>query len=329
MKAWQVTKKGEPRDVLVQVDDAALPEPGPGQLRVRVDACGVGLPDLLMCRSSYALTPPLPFTQGQELSGVVTAVGEGAPAVPGDRIMAVSGFVFGQGGFAEEAIALPDMCFPVPDWMSAETAAAFLIPYHTGYMGLIRRGGLKRGETVLVLGGAGGTGSAAIQLARAHGARVIATAGGPEKVAFCRELGAHEVVDYRSESIPERVRELSGGHGADLIYDPVGGETFKQATRCVAHEGRILLIGFAGDGSWGRPSGGHMAQHNYSVVGVMPTGFDRAFRDAAQAEMINLLKSGTIRVPIGQVFDFDGLPDALETLASGSVMGKLVVRGPA
>jgi NADPH2:quinone reductase len=329
MKAWQVTKKGEPRDVLVQVDDAALPEPGPGLMRARVDACGVGLPDLLMCRAAYALTPPVPFTPGQEFSGVVTAAGEGAPAKVGDRIMAVSGFITGEGGFAEEAVALPDMCFQVPDWMSAETASGFLIPYHTGYIGLIRRGALKAGETVLVLGGAGGTGSAAIQLARSYGARVIATAGGPEKVAFCEELGADAVVDYRSESIPERVMELTDGHGADVIYDPVGGETFKQATRCVAHEGRILLVGFAGDGNWGRPSGGHMAQHNYSVVGVMPSGFDRAWKDASQTEMLALLKSGEIRVPIGRVFDFDDLPAALETLASGRVMGKLVVRGPA
>lgn len=327
MKAWQVTKKGEPREVLVQVDDAALPEPGPGTMRVRVDVCGVGLPDLLMCRAAYALTPPLPFTQGQELSGVVTAVGEGAPAKVGDRIMAVSGFTTGEGGFAEEAIALPDMCFLVPDWMSSEIAATFLIPYHTGYIGLIRRGALKKGETVLVLGGAGGTGSAAIQLARAYGARVIATAGGPAKVDFCSQLGAHEVVDYRSESIAARVMELTDGRGADLIYDPVGADTYKQASRCVAHEGRILLVGFAG-GSWGKPVAGHMAQHNYSVVGVMPTGFDRAFKDAAHAEMLDLLERGEIQVPIGRVFDFDELPEALETLASGSVMGKLAVRGP-
>ena len=328
MKAWQVTKKGEPRDVLVQVGDAPLPEPGPGMARVRVDACGVGLPDLLMCRDLYALTPDPPFTPGQELTGVVTAVGEGAPARVGDRIMSVSGFMLGQGGFAEEAIALPDMCFPVPDWMRDDEAAAFLIPYHTAWIGLVPRGQLQPGETVLVLGGAGGTGSAAIQLARALGAgKVIATASGAEKVAFCEQMGADAVVDRSEAPIAEMVRELTGGKGVDVVYDPVGGDAYHQASRCVAHGGRILLVGFA-SGSWGSPSAPHMANRNYAAVGVMPTGFDRAFKDDAQARMEALYRKGEIRVPVGRAFDFDELPLALETLAGGDVMGKLVVRGP-
>ena len=177
MRAWQVVGAGEPRAALA-LGEVALGPPPPGMLRVRVEACGLGLPDVFMCRGSYALTPKTPFTPGQELAGVVLEAGQGARARVGARVMAVSAFFLGHGGFAEEAWALDDFCFPVPGDMPVDEAAAFLIPYHTAWVGLVRRGALRAGETLLVIGGAGGTGSAAIQLGRAIGARVIATARG-------------------------------------------------------------------------------------------------------------------------------------------------------
>ena len=163
MRAWQVVRPGEPRQALA-LNEVPAPDPAPGFLRVRVSAGALGLPDVFLCRGSYAIQPALPFTPGQELCGVVTAAGDGCAAKIGDRVMAVSGFFLGHGGFAEEAIAIDDFAFPAPDFMSDAEAAGFVIPHHTAYVGLVRRAALRSGETLLVLGGAGGTGSAAVQL---------------------------------------------------------------------------------------------------------------------------------------------------------------------
>ena len=323
MQAWQVRKHGEPKDAL-QLGELAAPTPGPGMLRVRVAASGLGLPDLLMCRGSYALTPPLPFTPGQELVGVVSAAGEGTQTRVGERVMAVSGFMLGHGGCAQQALALDDFALPVPESMPDAEAAGFLIPYHTAYVGLVRRAGLRAGETLLVLGGAGGSGSAALQLGRALGARVLATAGGSEKVEFCRRLGAEAVIDYRTQDIAERVREATQGRGADVIYDPVGGEAFTAATQCIAHEGRLLAVGFA-SGDWARPATAHLVTHNYSVMGVMPGGYDREFKRAAHEILLEYQRKGEIGVPLHRVVPFAALPEGLEDLAQGRVMGKAVL----
>ncbi len=326
MRAWQVQKHGEPRDALALVE-TPVPEPGPGLLRVRVSASALGLPDLLMCRGAYALTPALPFTPGQELVGVVSAAGEGARLAVGERVMAVSAFFRGHGGFAEEALALDEFAFPAPKAMGDAEAAGFLIPYHTAYAGLVRRAALETGETLLVLGGAGGTGSAALQLGRALGARVLATAAGPEKAAFCRDLGAQLVIDYRREDIAEAVRQATEGRGADVIYDPVGGDAFDAATRCIAHEGRILAVGFA-SGHWGRPSLAHAAMRNYSIVGVMPGGYDLASKRRVQEALVAYHRRGEIRVPVHRTLPFDALPEGLDELGRGRVLGKAVLAGP-
>ena len=323
MRAWQVRKHGEPKDAL-QLVELAEPVPGPRLLRVRVAASGLGLPDLLMCRGSYALTPPLPFTPGQELVGVVSAAGEGAQTRVGERVMAVSGFMLAHGGFAQQALALDDFALPVPDSMPDPEAAGFLIPYHTAYVGLVRRAQLRAGETLLVLGAAGGSGSAALQLGRALGARVLATAGGSEKMEFCRRLGAEVVIDYRTQDIAEKVREATAGRGADVIYDPVGGKAFTAATECIAHEGRLLAVGFA-SGDWARPSTAHLVTHNYSVMGVMPGGYEPAFRREAHAALLDHQRRGEIAVPIHRVVPFDALPEGLEDLARGRVRGKIVL----
>ena len=238
--------------------------------------------------------------------------------------MAVTRFYTGDGSFAERCLALDDFCLPVPEAMTDCEAAAFLIPLHTGYIGLSQRAALKEGETLLVLGGAGGTGSAAIQLGRCLGARVLATAGGPEKVEFCASLGADHVIDYRTENIAEAVMEITGGRGANVVYDPVGGETFTAATRCIAPEGRILMIGFA-SGSWGKVDSPHLVNQNYTVMGVIPSGYDRAFKERAQARLVAWWEEGKIRIPTDAPVAFEELPSALERMLDGQVKGKLTL----
>jgi len=328
VRAWQVTKHGEPRDALRLTNDAEVPDPGPGQLRIRVLASGVGFPDVSMCRGSYPLAPPLPFTPGQEVVGVVTAAGAGARARVGDRVMAVASFFLRHGSFAEECLAIDDFAFPVPEEMEDAEAAGFVIPFHTAYVGLLRRGCLEAGETVLVLGAAGGSGSAALQLAKAVGARVIATAGGPAKAAFCADLGADVVIDYSSQDIADVVREATDGRGAEVVFDAVGGEAFDAATRCIAHEGRLLVVGFA-SGSWGKPRPAHLVAHNYSILGVVPSGYDRPFKEEAQAFLLEHWRAGRLRTAVQQAVPFEQIPDAVELVARRGVMGKLVVLGPA
>lgn len=306
------------------VDDAPLPEPGEGQIRLRVAAAGVGLPDAYMCRGSYALSPQLPFTPGQEVVGVVTAVGPDTRVAVGERVMAVTAFFLGHGGFAEECLALDDFALRVPDAMDDAEAACFTIPFHTAYIALVRRAALAPYQTLLVLGAAGGTGSAALQLGKTLDARVIATAGGPEKCAFCRDLGADLTIDYRSEDIAAAVREATEGRGADVIFDPVGGDTFRAASQCIANEGRLLAIGFA-SGSWGEPDLSHMVQNNYSVMGVIPTRYDYAFKAAAQDELLDYWTKGRLRVPIYERIPFERVPDAIELLSQGGIMGKVAV----
>lgn len=326
MRAWQTVKHGRPADALELAENVPSPDPYPGTLRLDVLAAGIGLPDAFMCQNTYAMTPAsLPFTQGQEVVGRVVDWADGVEGRRvGERVMAVTSFFTGQGSFAEQCLALDDFCLPVPDEMTDAEAAAFLIPYQTAYLGLIERGRLEAGETLLVIGGAGGTGSAALQIGKAAGARVIATAGGPEKAAFCRELGADHVVDYRAGDIAEGVRAATDGRGADVIYDPVGGDAFTSATQCVAHAGRILAIGFA-SGSWGTVDTAHMVYQNYSVVGVIPSNYDRAYKERAQEQLIAWWRDGALRSAVDELVPFEQLPEALERLVSGGVRGKLTL----
>jgi NADPH2:quinone reductase len=325
MQAWRVEEVGEPTEVLRIDNDVAPPPLAPGFIRVRVAATGVGLPDLLMCRDAYALTPPRPFTPGQEVVGRVIEADDHAKTAVGARVMGVTAFFIGHGGFADECLMLDDFALPVPDAMSDVEAAGFSIAYHTAYVGLIQRAKIASGETLLVLGAAGGTGQAAVQLGKALGARVIAVAGGSDKCAFTRELGADETIDYRSEDITESAHALTDGHGVDVVWDSVGGDAFDRATRAIAPEGRLLLIGFA-SGRWGTPRPEHMAMHNYSVVGVIPSSYDRDYRLAAQKRLLALWSQSQLHVSVHERFAFEDLPAALTRLGEGGVMGKLVVR---
>lgn len=325
MRAWQTVRAGRPGEALVLNLSAPEPEPAPGTVKVTVSAAGIGLPDVLMCAGTYPLTPSLPFTQGQEVVGRVSAAGPGVRnRRAGERVMGVTSFFSGHGGFAEQCLVLDDFCLPVPEEMADAEAAAFLIPMHTAYIALHRRACLEAGETLLVLGAAGGTGSAAIQLGRILGARVIAVAGGPEKAAFCLGLGADHVIDYRREKLATAVNALTDGKGASVVFDPVGGDLFQEATRCIAHEGRILAVGFA-SGGWGQVQVPHMVNRNYSVMGVIPSGYDRAFKEAAHARLIDWWRQGLLKVAVAEAVSFDRLPEALERLLAAQVRGKLVL----
>lgn len=326
MRAWQTIKHGRPLDALGLNADAPAPKAYPGTVQLEVIAAGIGLPDTFMCQGSYHLTPTtLPFTQGQEVVGRICGWGEGVENRNiGDRVMAVTSFFTGNGGFAEQCLGLDDFCLPVPEGMSDAEAAGFLIAFHTAHIALVTRGKLQAGETLVVIGGAGGTGQAAMQIGKALGARVIATAGGPEKAAFCRELGADHVIDYRSEDIAEAVKAATDGRGADAIYDPVGGEVFTAATQCVAPEGRILAIGFA-SGSWGQVDASVLVYNNFSVIGVIPTFYDRAFKERTQDALLAWWRDGKLRPRIDDLVPFDELPSALERLVAGGVKGKLAL----
>ena len=316
MRAWRVHELGAPADVL-RLDEVPDPVAGDGEVLVRVDACALNFPDVLLCAGLYQQRPPLPFTPGLEVCG--TVVGTGARVIGGPPLP--------HGGLAELAVLPADGCFEVPAGMPADEAAGLLITYQTAYVGLHRRAALRAGEWLLVHAGAGGVGSAAIQVGLAAGARVIATAGGPEKVAVCRELGAHEVIDYRGEDIAARVREVTGGHGADVVWDPVGGDVFDASRRCIAFEGRLVVVGFTSGRIPDAPAG-HVLVKNYSVVGLhwgLYRSMDPAVVADAHAALCRLYAAGEIRPLVSERVSMAEAPQALTRLAARATVGKVVV----
>ena len=323
MRAWQITELGEPADVLA-LEEVETPTTGEGLLRIRVDATGLGLPDVFMCRGSYAFKPELPFTPGQEIVGHVVESCPGGPPV-GTRVAAVTAFFLGKGGFAEEALALAASTYEAPDTLSDVEAAGFCIPLHTAWIGLVSRGRVQAGETVLITGAAGSSGAAAIQLAKHLGARVIAAAGGAEKGAYCRALGADQVIDHREVELAEAVNDLTDGHGADAIYEVVGGETFVDATRCVASEGRILAVGFA-SGAWANASTARLVQANAGVLGVYVGAYDHAQMTEIHARLLRLHQEGAFQSSVFHEWPFEELPTALQALADRGALGKSVLR---
>jgi len=323
MRAWQVQGTGEPADVLRAVE-VNVPDPGPGQVRVRVAAAGIGLPDVLMCRGTYPLTPAVPFTPGQEAAGVITAVGEGVAREIGSRVMLVTAFYDGHGSFAEECLAPESSVFPVPNGLTDAEAAGFWIPHLTAWIGLVERGHLVAGEWLAVLGAAGGSGIAAVQLGRALGARVIAVVGDPERAAFCRELGAEIAVNHRDGPLAAALRDATGGHGVDVIYDPVGGEPAEDAAGSLARNGRLLAVGFAA-GRWPRLATHDLVVANTSLVGVFAGGQSPAELDKIHSALSRLVAEGTLRNAVTATPTFDELPSALQRLADRGVIGKLVM----
>jgi NADPH2:quinone reductase len=326
MRAWRVHELGEPEDVL-QLDEVDPPAPGPGQVVIDVVAAAMNFPDILVCRGQYQEKPPLPFTPGIEVAGVISAVGPGVTnVVPGQRV--VGSPVAPHGGLSEQTVARAERVFAIPDAMPFEPASGLQVTYKTGVLALHRRAHLQPGETLLVHAGAGGVGSAAIQLGLVAGARVIATAGGPDKVEVCRKLGAEVAIDYLTEDFVEIVKEATGGDGADVIYDPVGGDVFERSTKCIAFEGRLLVIGFT-SGRFPEVRANHVLVKNYSVVGVHFGLYSRKMPEVpveVHDEVVRLYMDGRIDPLVGEVVPMEEAPRALTALGDRSSCGKVVVR---
>lgn len=325
MRAWQIHAHGEPADVL-RLDEVSAPEPGDGEALVDVQAVSLNFPDVLLCRGEYQESPPLPFTPGIEMADRVRKVIGDDQHLVGKRVV---GFpALPNGGLAEQ-LALPATdLLVVPDEMPAPVAAALPVAYQTGWVGLYRRGELRAGETLLVHGGAGGVGTASIQLGLARGARVIATARGAERVAICRNLGAEVVIDYSTEDFVEAVRAATDGRGADVVYDPVGGDVFDRTRRCIAFEGRLLIIGFA-SGRIPSIAVNHLLLRNFSAVGVYWGLYRKMMPEIipqAHADLLDLYSQGKIDPVIQDVVAFEDAVAAFTSLGSRGVSGKIVVR---
>jgi NADPH2:quinone reductase len=323
MRAWQVGRQGEPADVLERVD-LELPAPGRGQARIRVAAAGLGLPDVLMCRGVYPLTPALPFVCGQEATGTVTAVGDGVDLAVGTKVMGVTVFTEGRGGFADECLVFPDSTFPVPAGLSDEEAAGFWIPHMTAWIGLVDRGRLQPEETLVVLGAGGGSGAAAIQLGRALGARVIAVVGDDARARLCRSLGVDAVIDHRAGPLRDAILDATAGRGTDVVYDPVGGDAGEAAARAMARYGRLLAIGFA-SGRWPQVPVHELVMTNTSIVGVLAGGYSRSELGNVHARLSDLVARGALRTTVTEIVSFDDLPQALQRLADRALVGKAVM----
>lgn len=341
MKAWRVVRYGAPTAAL-EIHDRDDLHPGAGQLRIRVRAAALNLNDTDMCRGIYpTVNPPLPFSLGMEVTGIVDETGPGLDDWLGRRVVAVPQGA--HGGYAEQTLASPDMAFDAPAQLDDVQAAAFLIAFHTAHVALFRRGRLQAGETLLVQSGAGGVGSAAVQLGVAARARVFATAGGPEKVAFCRQLGAELAIDYRAEDFAPRVLEATGGEGVDVICDLVGGEVALRSFACIAREGRYVVAGFSGGQEYGEKGlpPREIVKGNFDVIGALMSwrsapdpvrrraGFNPLPRGVGQAihdDLRRLLDQERIRPIVGKVVPFEDVPSALEELESRRTIGKTIVR---
>ncbi|MFJ5673888.1 NADPH:quinone oxidoreductase family protein [Streptomyces sp. NPDC093097] len=324
MKAWRVHANGEPRAVM-RLEEVPDPQPGPGQLLLRVRAAAVNFPDALLCRGQYQVRPPLPFTPGVEICGEVLAAGEGAAGAIGARVLAQPALP--GGGFAELAVVDAATVRPAPEALDDAEAAALHIGYQTGWFGLHRRARLQAGETLLVHAAAGGVGSAAVQLGKAAGARVIGVVGGPEKARTARELGCDLVLDRRTDDLVAAVKEATGGRGADVVYDPVGGDAYTRSTKCIAFEGRIVVVGFAG-GTVPAPGLNHALIKNYAILGLhwgLYATKDPAAVDACHEELTKLAAQGAIAPLIGARVPLAAAADAVQRVADGDSVGRLVV----
>jgi NADPH:quinone reductase len=317
VKSWQVSGYGEPEDAL-ELADVARPEPGPGQLLVRVLAAAANFPDVLLCRGTYQVRPPLPFCPGAELCGEVVETGAGvAGFAVGDRVC--GGAALPAGAFAEYAVMDSERTFAVPEGLDDAEAAPFVVTYQTGWFGLHRRAHLLAGETLLVHAAAGGVGSGAVQLGKAAGARVIGVAGGPDKAALARQLGADVVIDRHAEDFVAVVKEVTEGRGADVVYDPVGGDAYARSTKCIAFEGRIVVVGFA-SGTIPTAALNHALVKNYSILGLHWGLYEKRDPVAVvdcQAELARMVAAGQIRTLVSERLSFADVPDGLRRLGAG------------
>ncbi|MDG9715641.1 NADPH:quinone oxidoreductase family protein [Streptomyces sp. DH24] len=315
MQAWQVHENGEPGEVM-RLTDVAPPTPGDGQVLLRVRAANINFPDALMCRGHYQVRPPLPFTPGVEICGETE---------DGRRVIANP--VLPHGGFAEYAVADAAALLPAPDALDDAEAAALHIGYQTGWFGLHRRAGLEAGETLLVHAAAGGVGSAAVQLGKAAGATVVGVVGGADKAAVARELGCDVVVDRRGEDVVAAVKEATGGRGADVIYDPVGGEAYAQSAKLAAFEGRIVVVGFA-SGTIPSPALNHALVKNYSIMGLHWGLYNTKNPKLVQhchEQLTELAARGAIKPLVSERVGLDGAAAAVQKVADGLTTGRIAV----
>lgn len=325
MKAWLVKELGEPQDVL-KIEEVPPPERKDLEVLIQVEAASLNFFDILLCLGKYQEKPPLPFTFGSEISGIVIQARENGPFKKGQRVIAMPKLP--TGGLAEYVSVSEDDVYPIPDSMPWSEAAAMSITYRTSFYALFNRAQIKEGEVLLVHAGAGGVGSAAIQLGKAAGAKVIATAGGAEKTRLCKEMGADVVIDYRTEDFVEIVKKETKGKGADVIFDPVGGDVFDRSRKCIAFDGRILVIGFAG-GTIPSVPVNHVLIKNYSVVGVHYGYYAKLFPGKVITEhekIMKLYEEGKINPLIYQEYPFEQLPEALNQLGTRKTWGKVVIR---
>ncbi|MFE3182993.1 NADPH:quinone oxidoreductase family protein [Streptomyces violascens] len=315
MQAWRVHENGEPGEVM-RLGEVDRPVPGPGQVLLRVRAANINFPDALLCRGQYQIRPPLPFTPGVEICGETE---------DGRRVLANPALPYG--GLAEYVVADEAALLPAPEALDDAEAAALHIGYQTGVFGLHRRAHLQEGETLLVHAAAGGVGSAAVQLGKAAGARVIGVVGGPEKAAVARELGCDLVIDRRTDDIVAAVKEATGGRGADVIFDPVGGDAYAKSAKCVAFEGRIVIVGFA-SGSVPAPALNHALVKNYSIVGLHwglyaqkgPASILRCHE-----QLTELAAQGAIKPLISERVPLKDAAAAVQRVADGTTTGRVVV----
>lgn len=307
------------------VGERERPDLTPGSVRIGVKAAGINFPDILMAEGKYQVKPALPFTPGLEVAGEVLECASGVSHVrPGDRVLA---FARHGGGFAEECVLPGDIVTPIPDDMDWVTAAAFPVAYGTAHFALTHRGHLKAGETLLVLGATGGVGIAAIEVGKMLGATVIAAAGTDEKCRIAKEVGADFTVNYSTQSLRDEVKAVTGGAGADVVFDPVGGDAFTQSVRCINWEGRILIIGFA-SGEIAQAATNMILVKNFSVIGAVfgehSERYPAETRDRI-AEILPAVASGKLNPRVWKTYPLEGVQDALRAIQDRQVVGKMVL----
>ena len=300
------------------------PEPQAGEVRVAIRAASLNFPDLLIVQNKYQMKPPLPFVPGSEYAGVIEAVGDGVVHVKvGDPVAAFGG----TGGFATHAIVKAALVTPLPAGFAFDDASAFVLTYATTHHALLDRAALKAGETVLVLGAAGGVGTAAIQIAKAVGARVIAAASSDEKCALCTQLGADATINYTTANLRDEIKRLTDGKGPDVVYDPVGGDVAEPVFRSIGWRGRYLVVGFAQGGIPALPWNLALLK-GASIVGVFWGDFARRepkANAAALAELAKWYAEGKVKPVIDQRLPMIDLPKAFAHMGSRDVRGKLVM----
>jgi NADPH2:quinone reductase len=322
MRRWQAAQFGEPAHVL-RLEDVARPQPGPGEARVRVRAASLALPDLMMVRGDYPFLPAPPASPGQEVVGVVDTAGEGFPYPVGTRIVGNSRADIGIGAFADYTLVPGWSAMPAIDGLSDAQAAGFHGSFHVAHIGLYHRAHLEPGETLLVLGGAGRTGSAAIQVGKALGATVIATARSDDKARFSRRQGADHVLDLTDPSVRDEIEQITNGRGVDVVYDTVGGAAASEAVKTLARGGRLLIVGFA-SGTPASIDPEDLLMRDYSVIGVLSAFRDDDEKTTTVDALARMLAAGQIDPPVTAVYSLDQVLEALAERAESGI-GQTVV----